>query len=424
MSYKDDRINQRYIQSHVDEVLPLLTMKFLSDKQEEAKENPNAFIQKYGFQFRDYELFTNIMKKQKNNDDTYMSDIKSAIIALKNSHQNYIREIYSKIEEEKIEEELLEAVINKLEKTDDISELVDNLLFHYEKYNRYLHNPHIQPASMMSDLITFNHQTKEVYDPSCGYARYIIELKTFNKAVLYESEEKRYIHALHNLITHEIPLDNITIENKEIITDPDSKRYDTIISSPHISRQRKLLDEGNKKAKFDRNPFLTYLKNLYDHLSDEGKLVTSTTHGVMVKRDSYDFRKLLVEENHLDTIIQLSELNPTNSAILIINKNKETEDILFIDAEDMNIRFNKELSEKIINTYKKRKTTRGFSTILTKEQIIKNDYKLNPKRYVYNLEYEEKDIELLKKEQHEYTIQVRDLDEKINDLLGELSKHE
>ena len=41
-------------------LISLITMKFLSDKQEE---DPNNFEEKYGFTFRDYEIFTKILTK-------------------------------------------------------------------------------------------------------------------------------------------------------------------------------------------------------------------------------------------------------------------------------------------------------------------------------------------------------------------------
>ena len=51
------------IDSKVD-VIPFITMKYLSQKQESSNKNSTEFQEKYGITFRDYELLTNIIKKQ------------------------------------------------------------------------------------------------------------------------------------------------------------------------------------------------------------------------------------------------------------------------------------------------------------------------------------------------------------------------
>ena len=73
------------------DLLPFITLKYLSDKQEENIDDISDFEEKYGFSFRDYELLSNIIKKYQSDDKTFETDFKSAINALRNSRNEYIK---------------------------------------------------------------------------------------------------------------------------------------------------------------------------------------------------------------------------------------------------------------------------------------------------------------------------------------------
>jgi type I restriction-modification system DNA methylase subunit len=74
--------------------------------------------------------------------------------------------------------------------------------------------------------------------------------------------------------------------------------------------------------------------------------------------------------------------------------------------------------KNIQELYEKREVEPTFSNIIKKDEIIKNEYNLNPKRYVYTLEYEEKPIKDIINKQNEYAKEIKNLDEEIEQLLG------
>ena len=80
--------------------------------------------------------------------------------------------------------------------------------------------------------------------------------------------------------------------------------------------------------------------------------------------------------------------------MLIVKKNKQYEDFLFIDAsKDFEKKgkqndLKKETIDKIVNAYKERKNIDKFSNVITLEEIQMNDYNLNIPRYVDTAEAE------------------------------------
>lgn len=405
------------------DILPFITMKFLSDKQEQTVDK-NEFLEKYGFLFRDYELMSNILEKHEQKDNTYISDIKSSIIALKNSQNIYIKEIYSKINEDKFTNDFLKKTLDIIN--------TDTNLFNYaiefkqmESRIDLMYMPMKLPQ-LIAKLASANHTVSQVYDPTCREASIITSLEKFDKAVLYEKDETTYIQAIMNLIVNEMPMEKIQIQNREIIIDPDNTRYDTILSIgyPQI-RQSKLfenLDTGRYDKYKNRNPNTLHLLNIIDHLNENGLLITTVTQDILVRKDSLPLRQCLIENNLLDAVIEYNAGLREEIILLIINKNKKTDDVLFIKKTIRRMNNIDEAHEEVVDCYKNRKIIKRSSNILSMEEIIENDYKILPKRYVYTLDYMSPDINEVKREQKNYTEQIRKLDEEISHLLEDLKE--
>ena len=109
--------------------------------------------------------------------------------------------------------------------------------------------------------------------------------------------------------------------------------------------------------------------------------------------------------------------------ILVLNKNKKTNDVLFIDSSKNCIKkskqndMNEEHINKIISTYRERKEIEKYSHLASYEEIVKNDYNLNIPRYVDTSE--EKKIPDLK-EVVKDIIEIDNEIEKVNKELKEL----
>ena len=82
------------------------------------------------------------------------------------------------------------------------------------------------------------------------------------------------------------------------------------------------------------------------------------------------------------------------TVVLVLKKNKENKDVLFIDAsknfekgKNQNV-LRKEDIDKIIDTYKERKDVDKYAHVATIDEIKENDYNLNIPRYVDTFEPE------------------------------------
>lgn len=411
------------IDSKVD-VIPFITMKYLSQKQESSNKNSTEFQEKYGITFRDYELLTNIIKKQEAKEDSCLSDVKSALNVLKNSSNEDIKEIFSRVDEEKITKEIFDDIVEILESEDDLKKL-----FKQVNYLQYAikneDNKRIIPPTveLLSNLASTNRKTNNVYDPSSIDAQTITELDDFNHATIHIKDEEDYYHAKQNLILSDISQDKVSMYNDEILIDEDDKKYDTIISVPY-SKQKIKNENIERYAEYEsKNPKLIHLLNMIDHLDSDGLLVTTTTQGLLVKKDALKLRKYLIDNNLLDVVIEYeSGYRSRDITILVINNNKKTDDFLFIKPPEMFPTFLlPAFNENILEIYKERKIEPRLSNIINKDEIIKNEYNLNPKRYVYTLDYKKVAVDDILKNQREYSDEIKKLDDEIDDMLSMLT---
>lgn len=412
------------IDSNVD-IIPFITMKFLAQKQEECKDNLDEFQNKYGFTFRDYELLTNIIKKHNKKEDSCLSDVKSALNVLKNSKNQEIKDIFSRVDEEKITKKNLDDLIEIVDYDDNLIQLFQ-FVNYAQDTNETNADVRIIPPTIdfLSKLATINHEAKKFYDPSSIDAQTITSLNDFEHATLYLRNEEDYFHAKQNLLINEISSDKVSIYNKEILVDDDDKKYDTIVSVPYDKRLKR--NEMDSIKKYDeyktKNSNSIHLLNLIDHLDDNGVIVTTTTQDLLVKNDALQLRKCLIERNLLDVVIDYdSGFRSKDIIILIINKNKKTDDFLFIKPKHLlpGLILPSD-EENMIKSYENREIIPKLSNIIDKEEIIKNEYNLNPKRYVYTLDYEEQPIEKILDQQKKYSDRIMKLDEEIEDMIKRL----
>jgi len=142
-------------------------------------------------------------------------------------------------------------------------------------------------------------------------------------------------------------------------------------------------------------------------------------------------RKKLIDENLLDAVIGL----PANlffgtsipACILVFRKQKDSSDVLFIDASR---EFDKDKNQnslndnhiaKILDTYKNKKEIDKYSHKATLEEIQENDYNLNIPRYVDTFEEEEiVDIEATKKNIANIEQELIEVKAKMKSFLEEL----
>ena len=130
-------------------------------------------------------------------------------------------------------------------------------------------------------------------------------------------------------------------------------------------------------------------------------------HGVLFRGGAEGrIRQAVIDRNLLDAVIGLPENlffgTTIKAAILVFKKNRNTDDILFIDAsekdEQGNLRYtkgkNQNLLEErhinaILDAYRNRVDVEKFAHVASLEEIQNNEYNLNIPRYVDTFEEEE-----------------------------------
>lgn len=168
-------------------------------------------------------------------------------------------------------------------------------------------------------------------------------------------------------------------------------------------------------------------------LNKNGRACFVLPNGVLFRgQKEGEIRKKLIEQNFIDSVIGLPEklflATQIPVVLLCFNKNRENQDILFINAEKqyekgkaINL-MNKEQVLDVISLFNERKDKEKLSKLVNKNEIEKNAFNLNLSRYIDNFEPEEVP-DLLETAKELLEIKEK-LEEKTQDFLIELSKLE
>jgi type I restriction enzyme M protein len=189
-----------------------------------------------------------------------------------------------------------------------------------------------------------------------------------------------------------------------------------------------------------------------------GRMGVVVPHGVLFRGSSEGkIRQKLIEENLLDAVIGLPEKlfygTGIPAAILVFNKNKQNNSVLFIDAsrEFKSGKNQNQLTSdnigKIVATYRRVRASNGpeielsspvcyaeefnqnqqgvvvdkYAYLASADEIRENDYNLNIPRYVDTFEEEEEiDLEAVRKERQQLKAQLAELELEMDKYLKEL----
>lgn len=293
------------------------------------------------------------------------------------------------------------------------------------------YTPH-EVTSLISRIIAYNMKDRKslnVYDPTCGSGGLLLNIgREVNKYIdndyiKYYGQElitETYNLARMNLIMKGISAGNICVRNGDTLQDDwpyfdETTNYeplfvDAVVSNPPYSLKWDS-ENRNKDPRFNYGVApsgkadYAFLQHCLYHLRPDGVMGIVLPHGVLFRGDSEgQIRKNLIENNHIETIIGL----PANlffatgipTIIMILKKNRSNSDILFIDASQ---NFTKDKTQNILresdirriyDAVVNREDIPNFARVVSKDEIISNDYNLNIPRYVSASEQaEEYDLE-------------------------------
>lgn len=321
--------------------------------------------------------------------------------------------------------------------------LISNFAANAGKKAGEFYTPH-EVAMIMSEIVAEHHKNKdslEIYDPTSGSGSLLITIgKAVSKHIQGKNKVKYYAQELKentynltrmNLVMRGIIPQNIvtrcadTLEEDWPMHEEGSEidkplAVDAVVSNPpysqHWDPSDKEYDPRFKnygvapKTKAD----YAFLLHELHHLKGDGIMTIVMPHGVLFRGKTpkiYDkegnilpieqreegqaegqIRANLIEKNNIDAIIGL----PANiffgtgipTLIMVLKKNRGNEGVLIIDASKGFIKDGKQNKlracdvKKIADTYRERKEIPGFSRVVTRDEIRRNEYNLNIPRYV------------------------------------------
>lgn len=290
----------------------------------------------------------------------------------------------------------------------------------------------ISASSFMSAVLAEHlkeRDTVEIYDPTSGSGSLLLNIgKSFESYSESTDNVKFYaqeymaateILTRMNLLMRGVKPANIVTRNGDSLaddfpyfdeSDPEGTYnpvfVDAVVSNPPYSQKwdSEGMDQDARFAGYGLAPkskadYAFLLHGLY-HLKSDGMMSIVLPHGVLFRGgEEGKIRETLIEKNNIDAIVGL----PANiffgtgipTTILFLKKERDNTDILFIDASkgfekvgnknDLRPSDVKRLTDITVN----REEVENYSRLVSKEEIIENDYNLNIPRYIDSSEESE-----------------------------------
>ena len=252
-----------------------------------------------------------------------------------------------------------------------------------------------------------------VIDPACGSGSLLLK---FSKVLGKENVRQGFFGQEINLTTynlcrinmflHDINYNNFNIALGDTLTDPkhwDDEPFEAIVSNPPYS----IKWEGDSNPLLINDPRyspagvlapkskadLAFTMHMLSWLSTNGTAAIVEFPGVLYRGGAEQkIRKYLVDNNYVDTIIQL----PANlffgvtiaTCIIVLKKSKNDNKTLFIDATNEFVKggnknkLSEENIQKILDAFIKREDIEYFSKLVDNKDIAENDYNIAVSSYV------------------------------------------
>lgn len=294
-----------------------------------------------------------------------------------------------------------------------------------------------------------------ICDPACGSGsllmkcgRKVVANYNSKQYALYGQEAigSTWSLAKMNMFLH--GEDNHKIEWGDTIRNPklldkngDLMLFDIVTANPPFSLDKWGHDEAehDKFSRFRRGvPPKTkgdfaFILHMIETLKPRtGRMGVVVPHGVLFRGSSEGkIRQQLIDENLLEAVIGLPEKlfygTGIPAAILIFNKDKSDESVIFIDAsrefkagKNQNLLTEDNIA-KIVATYKASESVDKYAYVASLDKIKENDYNLNIPRYVDTFEeVEEIDLMVVRAEREHLKTQLTELETELAKYLEEL----
>ena len=296
---------------------------------------------------------------------------------------------------------------------------------------------------LISELLK-NREIRNLYNPSVGYGSLSLQVASKHKGIsIYGQDinnEMIRICKMQLILDKRIEdLDNInqgnTIINPGNVEENGLRKFDCIVCDPPYGLRDWGYEEILNHDKYNRfyrgMPSKSlgdyaFITHVIESLNSDGIAIMVVPSGVLFREGAEGLlRQKLVEEGLIDTVISLPNNMMFGTAIpvnlLIFNKAKKENDILFIDvAKEVMVNkvlttLSNEMVEKIVKVYEERLEIEGFSRKVDIEEIQDNNFNLNVQRYIEEIsEKEDLDIKEIGKEIEYLTVKLQEIQVEIN----------
>lgn len=259
-------------------------------------------------------------------------------------------------------------------------------------------------------------EATSIYDPTCGSGGMLIEANNYVKARYgsssklsfagQESNGTTWSLCKMNMLFHDIY--DADILQGDTLQDPqhtaergELKRFDMVIANPPFSEDysdiKNFRDRFNfwlpKKNKAD----FMFVQHMISVLKDNGRMAVVMPHGVLFRgSEEKNMREWLVNRGYLEAVVGLPPGlfygTGIPASVLVINKKDAStrNEVLFINA-DREYKEGKNQNKlrpediaKISYVYRNKESLASYSKLVNKEDLEKEEYNFNIRRYVDN----------------------------------------
>lgn len=413
---------------------------YTSFSDEEAIAAKEDLVREKGFFILPSQLFCNVRKQAKNdpNLNVTLSEIFKAIeaSAVGTESEDDLKGLFADIDVnsnklggtvEKRNEQLTK-ILNNIGGIDLKGDYEDNQIDLFGDAYEYLMAMYASNAGksggeyytpqevseLLARIVSHNRQwVNKVYDPACGSGSLLLK---FAKILGADNVKQGFFGQELNITTynlcrinmflHNINYNKFDIHNGDTLLEPyhwDDEPFDAIVSNPPYStkwvgKDNPLLINDLRfapagvlapKSKSD----LAFTMHMLAWLSTEGTAAIVEFPGVLYRSgDEQKIRKYLVDNNYVDTVIQL----PQNlffgvgiaTCIIVLKKSKKENKTLFIDASQLFVhegnknKLSPDNINAIVVEYADRKVVKHFSALVDNATIAENGYNLSVSSYV------------------------------------------
>ncbi len=294
----------------------------------------------------------------------------------------------------------------------------------------------------------------KVYDPACGSGSLLLKsAKILGKENVtngfygQEINLTTYNLCRINMFLHDIDYDKFDIACEDTLTTPqhwNDEPFEVIVSNPPYS----IKWAGDENAILINDPRYSpagvlapkskadfaFIMHSLSWLATNGTASIVCFPGILYRTGAEQkIRKYLIDNNFVDTIIQLPDNlffgTSIATCIMVLKKSKKDNNTLFIDATNEcvkvtnNNRLTDENIDHVVKIFTDRTDKEYVAKLVPNKEIEKNDYNLSVSTYVEKEDTREKiDIVKLNKEIDGIVAREQVLRDEINKIISEIEE--